>query len=776
MIFDHQKMKLDNCYPIGWSKEIFASISAVLSFTDSNSDPILLVLPPEVSPSSLAAVAAMRFLSNAAPAPKPHAKIALIPGRHFLRDLENTSFSLAQINAAFSKSRLISVHKQLSPVAQRVLKKIKTSPDENVCFHWIWRCDRVWDFYNTVKRDAVLPREYYGRGDPYDAVIDLIESDALARNSVKGTEYDLMIHTPFYHRVGLMDWNETFDQVVKSISAFKAKRKIIVVRSSYDFWARKIEEKIKISGYTCVVPKNRGTTTPPEIEIIVVNQCLDIEESRTLNKVIQMNWMQGNIQDKKIFHDLQKNLRKALISLSPLYQQEAVVLADEIEQAFRLMQLESVSNATQVIEKLVSWLRSSPSNAKTNRVFEEAGKHKIELWVTKESDRKDIGDESAKRHIEVDVKTTDRRMHFLSSSSGEAKKILSRVDRESDLDWVSYLGPGDAILMSSWEIVLRSYNIEKLWERSATWRENAERIGALSGDFAKNHDPVLSVTDQIIKLTRPPQKQTIEAPKQEIIVSEWWDEPINVHVDSNFTLRDAFKADPNGVPCIEVYFDDNLGMFLNIGTDVQVFRESYDGSEIISAEVSDLECGDVLILCKDEERGNILDIVMNHMSKTPVFGAHARLMQAWKDNLRASYHRDNETLESLIEKIENHGGKATRLTVRSWIFGSIMAPRESKNLIALIKALNIKINITELEAALIKLRGVPRAIGRMLTQLITEKDLDPSRKRDLEKVITEAGVDPDAIRAAVEIRTVRSISEHQILISSAQTKKIFKLN
>ncbi len=765
----------DDCLPNGWSSSSLKSVDSILVAAEKQPTPILAVLPPSVTPASVAVVTALHLLPQTKEPPRPHCKIALVPGRHFIDDLEDINFSVQTVNRITGKARVIAPYKQVTPVGQKLLRKIKENPDDRVAFHWVWRCDRVWDFYNQVQRDELLPRGYLGRGDSYNAVIDIVESEELAKNSVNGIEYDLLVYCPYYHRVGAEEWDERLHSVSEVIQKFKARRKLILVRSPYDYWARKLEDRLGVQGFSCVTTSEDLDSDTSSVEVRVVNNCLTIDEARALYRSIQLNWRSLGVGNRRVIHDIHVNLRRALVGLTPFDTQSAAELADLLNESFRGLNLKLQPGGYEAAEKVVNWLKSVPTNEKMVALNEIISAEALEVWVTREVDRKAVSDEVARTGADVDLRMTDRKMRFLRHSS-HRRRVLTRVDREGDLDWVSHLKPNDLLLISSWEVVTRVSTIERLWERSENWRTNAEKIGAIVGNTSRKHDPVLSVADKIISAVQNSisSRPGIADMPEESEDTFWWDDAYRNETFLPTIERTNIIQDPNGIPCREVHFEDKTGVCLRSAADVQVYREFTDESEILMIAASELKAGDVAILSRDEERGNILDIIMDHMEKTPKFGRYASVIRSWKDALRTSYYKKGLSISELRSKLEQRGGSADPVTVRSWIFGTVMAPRSRENISALIEVLELSsFSVEQLEESLAKLRGVPRVIGRLLNQFITERELDPRRKRELEKLISDAGVDTEAVRTAVDIKKVTWISSKDILVSPSLIRKVF---
>ena len=773
------KFKIDSeSLPPFWTDMTAESIVEILKCADKTKHPLLVVLPPEANPATVAAFASLLLLPNMTAPPTPHCKIALAPGRHFIQDLKHIAFSLRALNRTVGKGRIFAEYKMLPPTIMKLNKMVKKSPSTEVFFHWVWRCDRVWDLYNTINRDELLPRNYFGRDDEYRSVLDLIESEELARSSVKQSQYDMLVYCPFYHRVSYGEWPERINHVKNVIENFKADRKIVIVRSPYDFWARSLEDVLEAPGFISL--SGISHKSEADVQVHIIDHLLNIDEAQTLYRLIQRNWGRLQVEERKIIKDIHDLLKKVLSSLAILTPDESMAIASELDHIFKYLDLDLMPKGEDVCRSLLGRIRNLSQNPKVEEIKKIVSGNKCELWATRQADRKVLIDEFGGESEKLKVVLADKRMRFLSErTSGFV--ILTRVDRESDLDWVSHLKPGDHIILSSWELVTRAWTIERLWERSEEWRTNSANVGIIH-DIENRLDPVLTLADLVTKKVRDTKIKIKEA-QQEIDSSDedfndlWWDNIYRRGTAIAPISVTSVPIDKSGIECIEVRFKDGMASCFTLGHYIQIFRESEDDSEILTVTPDKLISGDVAIISKDEERGNILDIIMEHLSKSQELGPYASCVTKWKDSIRINFHRAGSSISNLKSELEKRGCSVDTVTIRSWVFGTVMAPRQKEHIVALAESLNIlDIDLKMLDESLVKLRGIPRVIGRLLNQFITERSLTSEKKRELELLISKAGVDPDLVRASVDIKKVKEIGAESVKVPLNFANKLFKIN
>lgn len=734
---------------------------------------IFAVLPRDVSASEFACYFCLKLLPNAMAPPTPHCRVTLCPGRGFIRDLTQVSLNPEVLNALFARARVAGKFKRLTAPANRIRKRLNAGISDPVLFHWIWRCDVVRDDYGQPNRYVFGPRDHYGRGDVYESTIDLIDARA---ETAWDAEYDLAVFCPFYNPVAFNEWQDAAGAMAGLIKRFPAALKLIVVRSSLDHWARKLEEQLPGPGLVCSAPAvvEMASAALKPIRIEVVEQCLTADESRTLHDALRKISPGTNLAATNALRDIHSYLRRILVGLGRWEKEEGSIASEELAAAFEAMGLSNNAILAPIIQKLLDYPRRSEAPEKLERIAQLAIPGKTIVWAVRDRDRKALQDFFVARRLAIEVRLTDRRMQFLQRDQG-CCRILTRVDRESHLDWVSHLRAGDVAIISAWESTILEPVIIKYWERSEKWRMDGIAAGVAPGPKrggSSQDDPVLDLATTVLRKAEP----EVQGAKDTGSETFWWDELYRGHsFEPEFGRNEALSS-VGGVACVEIRFDDSTGIFLRENGDVQILREHESGDvDLMTVPATESECGDVIVLPKDEERGSILDIIMKYLSSSPKYGADARVLTEWKDNLRAAFEASNESISSLKSRLEQAGGHCDQVTVRTWIFGTTMAPRDTENTKALIDVLNIAAPpLSQLLSSVGRLRGIPRMIGRMLSQFVTEQDLKTKQRRELETLIVEAGITPEAIRSAVEMRRINWKSDYTILVSPSYVRRLFQ--
>jgi hypothetical protein len=561
--------------------------------------------------------------------------------------------------------------------------------------------------------------------------------------------------------------------VLAALESFHANRKLVVVRSPYEYWARKLSDELHVEGIAFVT-KITPNSSKGKLRFEIVDQCLNGVESKLLCDELAKLSFNATPEMRKLISDLRGKIKKLLVSLAPLSGDDSPhQISFDLKDFAKSLGLLEKEPLNTIIEKLCHWAESPEGDTKLNKLVELIDDG-TEIWVTKEGDRKAVLDILAKTGKKNKVVIVDRWMRAVPLGDAR-KRILTRIDRESDLDWVSYLLPDDIVLMSTWEAMVRAPTIVKTWERSERWRANAKKFGVSSADtYQEEHDPILQFTDFLLTLRK--RCADGSAPDNEV-EAQWWDESDRKDSFSPTFVREDLISDHEGRPCREIHFEDGTGIFLRVGAEVQIFREDSKEQGVLPVEIERLKPGDVIILPKDSERGTVLDLLMENLERSETYKNDAKIVRLWKDTLSAEFQRFEGTLAEFLPVLKEKGGHADPVTVRSWIYGTIMAPLREDNTRALMTALNIQHpTLDEVVKSVGKLRTVSRVLGRFLSQWVRGARKSTALTRELISNLDDSGVDIEEILGAIELKHIKSISPESIQVAPHQIRKMFKIS
>jgi hypothetical protein len=749
----------DDFFSHFWPQESQQSLLNLFKYLDNSEKVVLATLPEGIGPAEAAVTASLYFLPGMNPPPKPHCKIALFPGFHFVPGIKKMSFdstsffNLTQIARSMQRGTYV-----LPPTIDKLRRVYKDV--EKVNFHWLFKCDRIWTRYGTSFPNELAPRSRFGRGDSYEATIEILDCEDPGRISKTRGPYDLLVYCPYFHSHAWKDGNQLASDLVEKIEDIKADRKLLLVRSPYEFWAREIERRTKIQGVSFYNVKS-NLAAKPDLAIKLVDQFINISEAYILYNALEKHLRSG--EERELSSDIKSILRFILVSIDPR--------RNEGEFKEKIFQLNSIKDrlgekfpieAALVFESIAS--RAMDLGQKTKKDFLlGTNTQDAEVWVTKDRDRKSLEELGHKLNVQL----MDRWVP--AGKRVQNKVILTRIDREGDLDLVSYLKSGDTLLLSSWELVIKAKSIEKAWERSQAWRDRANlQTKAQPSPF----DPILELADYVVAAYSNAAAMNSPSPL-ESTSQTWWDEDeLNPYTESKLNRSDILAPGAETRGAIEIELKGRLGVFLPEKSEVQIFKSNGD-NEFASINVEEIESGDMLVLFRDAERSSIFDLVMDQLERSSTYGSDATNVRAWKKSLLNAFMASGLSFSDLQNQLTAEGFSFNIVTIRSWIAGPTMAPLRLEPMRAL--ALRLKmanIDIENVYDSVIKVRNLSRVLGRAINELITTRDAE-SLSQEFRKVVEDAEIDLVDLTTAIDVREVIRVLPDAKQVPYLSLKKIF---
>jgi hypothetical protein len=768
-----------------WPAASNALLLKLFSHIESADRPVLSMLPPGVSPAGAAAAASILFMPGMASPPKPHCRIALFPGLHFVRQMRSISLNPVALWKTSQKARSSGRGYTGVKGAFDKLRQKHREADPPL-FHWIFKCQRTWTRNWRKEANELLPRANYGRGDPYLATVDFIETEHLDVFSDPSNPYDLLIYCPYFHSRTTEQTEEDLDILVSKISKFAADRKLVIARSPFNYWSRRLEEKLGTTGIA-LTSEDIGQCEDPsrqsDIQFIIVNQFIDLSESLDLFNGIR-SLSRGQDVNRQAINEMKFILRRLLVSIDPTPREGEPSLDDSVRQLEGLadaLEFPRDGKAWEVIQILKTRVASATGATKLAKLRELASNGPYEIWVTKDLDRQILTDFKQAHGLDIGIRLADR---WLAPGLREPGRtvVLSRIDREGDLDLTAYLKSNDAIVMSAWEAAVRGASIMMSWERSERWREQAKRLKLIEARKEGRYtDPVLDLANFLdsaavnhrAKLS--PKAPAHEPPGE---TPSWWDDhDVGSILDTNLGREQLLATDgESSVLCRELIFEGSFGMFVGKDDEIQIIGAGDTEGEIVTIPVNDLEPGMTIIFFKDAERGSIFDILMDQLERSSEHQVDARAVREWKTRLREHVITTDVKIPDLVNELTKRGRTFDHITVRSWIYGSTMAPMREESLALLVEAIGLRpVNVKQLFKSVMNLRIIARALGRALNEIIIHKDLD-QLDAGLRAALVSAGIDLDELSAAIETRKLTEMLPHLIEIERRNIRKFYRVS
>lgn len=751
--------------------------------------PVISMLPSGVTPAGAAIAASFYFLPSLRPPPHPHCRIALFPGLHFVSQIKDLKFRLEDIWKAIKQARASGAYAGSVGSFETIRKRIKDhSGVQEVNFHWVFPCQRVWTRHWEKECIDLSPRGYLGAGDPYLPCVYTIESEHLDLFSDTNKPYDLLIYCPYFHSRLTEQTDANLDLLLRKIDSFSAHHKLIIVQSPFDYWSRRLEQKLKVTGIAFAAETMASPHLMRErrgINFRIIDQVIDIGEAFLLNRELIRVW-RGGAYNRPALNELKFILSRLLVGLNPLPRKDEGSFDYEMERMLGLaktLNLDEHTPGWAVLVEIEKRLKAGTFMTKLKHLQEMSGQEKIEIWVTKDDDKALLNDSKRTLGVDMEVRMANRWM-APGLRDPQRKVVLSRIDRLVDLNLVAYLRPRDTIMMSAWEAIIRSGTTMSAWEHSERWREQSKSAGIVPAPFARYADPMLDLANYLDNtISNHLAKLSLEVPVTsgsvpEIVQISWWDSNDKGSLlDSDLDREQLLaRTGATSYECREVTFEGGLGMFVRYDAELQVISDDEGEGDIIPIVVTKITPGTTILLFKDSERSSMFDILMDQLERSCEHKEHVALVKDWKERVRLHVLSKELKIHEIVELLNKAGRSFEPLTVRSWIFGPTMAPLRLEHLQLLVKVLDIKsVNATVLFKSVCKLRSIARTLGRVLNSLIIHKNLEEIDGA-VREVLSEAHIDVEELSSAVETRVVTGVSDLAIHIEAASIGKLFKVS
>ncbi|MBX3330934.1 MAG: DrmE family protein [Nitrospira sp.] len=629
------------------------------------------------------------------------------------------------------------------------------------------------------------PRGYLGASDPYLPCVCSIESEHLDLFSDTNKPYDLLIYCPYFHSRLTEQTDADLDLLLRKIESFSAHHKLIIVQSPFDYWSRRLEQKLKVTGIAFATE----TMAPPHltqerrgINFRIINQVIDTGEAFVLNRELIKVWKSGDY-NRPALNELKFILSRLLVGLNPQPKTDEGSFGYEIERMLglaKILNLADHSPGWAILVEIQKRLKAGTFMTKLTHLQEMSRKEKIEIWVTKDDDKALLNDSKRTLGLDMEVRMANRWM-APGLRDPQRKVVLSRIDRLVDLNLIAYLRPRDTVMMSAWEAMIRSDTTMKAWEQSERWREQSRSAGIVQGAGVRYADPVLDLanyldkafSNHLVNLSPEPP-----AGVPEIMEMSWWDSnDTGSLLDTDLNREQLLaRTGTTSYECREITFEGEFGMFVRQDAELQVISDEEGEGDIIPMVVTNIRPGASILLFKDSERSSMFDILMDQLERSGDHKDDAALVKKWKERVRSHVLSNHIKIPEVVKQLNKAGRSFEPITVRSWIFGSTMAPLRLEHLQFLMKVLDIRdVEPAAVFKSVCKLRVVARTLGRVLNDLIIHKNLEEI-DGDVRQALNKADIDVEELSSAVQIRAVTRVSDLAIHIEAASIGKLFKIS
>lgn len=178
-------------------------------------------------------------------------------------------------------------------------------------------------------------------------------------------------------------------------------------------------------------------------------------------------------------------------------------------------------------------------------------------------------------------------------------------------------------------------------------------------------------------------------------------------------------------------------------------------SDVIEFKLAkDLKEGETLVLINRDMRMTLNDLILEKAEEYPKLKVLQSMVSLWVDTVKEGMIKEDHDDETLLRKMKEKGASIkSPLTIRHWVNGEVIGPRDLKNILRIAeiyKSDSLKKNVEAVAASITQMRGLHISIFRRAKNALVE-----GKSEEVEKL----GIDLSDFAEAIEFFRVESIEK-----------------
>lgn len=341
------------------------------------------------------------------------------------------------------------------------------------------------------------------------------------------------------------------------------------------------------------------------------------------------------------------------------------------------------------------------------------------------------------------------------------------------------------------------FEAEALRQRLRLWatrlaerqgRAGGSPLGQRSGNPADLWSRVVRAIDEALSPVRSPAPEAVAGghaldPFDTRIAG---DEPTDDDAEGELTLSLALAASADaterGIPtgsrthadplsCVAVELEGDGDVVL-IPEDATVEVLSDGKAEGVVAP--ELRAGDAIVVADGGVRKSLYDVLLTFAERSPDLADDLINVRFWRDSLREGVDAAKMTASDILRGLRQRGSAIeAEQTVRSWVRGSILGPRDPEDIRRLAATLGLSElarRHKEVNASVRLVRRLHRSLAHQLDQAVRQQRV-PERDS---KLFAAAGLRFADLRQVLQVRTIRWVRPKPVSASRDKTGIILR--
>ena len=345
-------------------------------------------------------------------------------------------------------------------------------------------------------------------------------------------------------------------------------------------------------------------------------------------------------------------------------------------------------------------------------------------------------------------------------------KVVHR--RWPRLLWSNYADPSDletilghqrfgvTMLTGALERQLLRIDLEKWLRKATVAQEGSRAMGQRHGQIDEALEGLRSLLGELTAVA-PFRTRTGPALNLEDLF-----EPIEIQAEpttsrpltneNRGTLRTAFRAR---------FQEHDTVSYLPEGSLLTVFRGAK--SDPIEMTVRELRPGDRVVFVNKTIGRSLYEVMQEQLEQSPTVGSASAYVGLWRRALQEGYRRRGLSFHDILRQIRARGSDITSdQTIRGWIRGAVIGPRDMENVDRMAAVLGIgqKDNrlLQEVREAMESTRTVNMRFSRIVYRAILAVGTGVGLSENDEALLDEHGLQLDDLKEAVSTLTVAEVA------------------
>ena len=214
---------------------------------------------------------------------------------------------------------------------------------------------------------------------------------------------------------------------------------------------------------------------------------------------------------------------------------------------------------------------------------------------------------------------------------------------------------------------------------------------------------------------------------------------------------------------VQVTFRDGFQALFPVNATIQVVLQTARGPKLDERSVRSLRANDVVLFIHGQNRQNLYELIVSRVHAHPSFALYLNLIQRWQEEIVQNTKKSKLTSEEILNRMRQLGSQlTTQQTIRLWLSGRVMCPKDEKDLQRIASVLDmsfVKQYHSQISRAASRLRGIHIGLSRKLNQWLQQGAIEAMPEQVNEFIDPELGITFNDFQDALHLLTVKETKQ-----------------